>query len=482
MKKNKTLTIYVLVIIILVGCGKINSTSSIYAAAGEGYTDIVSIDNLLFSIPLYISNAATAVTQITDEMDYYSNNAYSYKDGSSTYILFCMDELVVIASKGTTFGFSQTISKEECLNNSPLINTWFKKDRKKFSYIEGQNSNYYKIIADVSAEVAITTELYGDFIGKLAVIETPDEEWGLFAGVASESFDSLSQQQSAFINSIAKSMTLYNKPENKEPDYDVVIDQNLKENIFSPTVSPVTDSVITDDTVSVEVPEQPIDTGKDEIIFNTEENTQALSQPTLMPKTNQEVEPSSNANKSISENHAGVNLNNQKKQNKEIGKAYQSDEYYMLSLGQCGILQCYGISDNNQPVIRINKIYTGNEAIVKIKEFCKKQQIYDYFDAPEGYSWHLAEYDVSYQNCTERGYINIRLTGLDGEKLVFRGVPVDQRTHDANYNIEEQDNCVYNNYCYYAVPNGCHEYALVCGDGNTSSDSQLLAAYYHIKL
>lgn len=176
----------------------------------------------------------------------------------------------------------------------------------------------------------------------------------------------------------------------------------------------------------------------------------------------------------------GMNLNNQKDMKKEIGKAYQSDEYNMLSLGQCGVLQCYGISSSNQPIIRINKIYTGNEAITKIKAFCKEQQIYDYFDPPEGYSWHLAEYDISYQNCTERGYINIRLAGLDGAALVYRGISVDPKTHDANYATSEENDCIYQNYCYYAVPNGCREYSLVCGDGNSNEENQLLAVYYHI--
>ncbi len=45
---------------------------------------------------------------------------------------------------------------------------------------------------------------------------------------------------------------------------------------------------------------------------------------------------------------------------------------------------------------------------------------YEYSTAPEGYSWHAIEYTLSIS--PEDLYVDIKLVGLDGEKLKYRGV------------------------------------------------------------
>ena len=133
------------------------------------------------------------------------------------------------------------------------------------------------------------------------------------------------------------------------------------------------------------------------------------------------------------------------------------------------------------PIIRINKIYTGKEA-KKIVNNSSNEFLIHGFEAPRGYTWHVAEYDVSYESCSEDIYINIKIEGLDGNKLYFRGIPCEERTYDSSYAVstDSAGNST-NHYVFYAVPNGCKEYVLKCGEGSPSKDNTLLAAYYLIQ-
>ena len=63
----------------------------------------------------------------------------------------------------------------------------------------GKKNDYYKIISNVTAEVVITSELYGDYSGKLATIESGDEEWSLFVGVVAPSTGAMSKEQAAMV-------------------------------------------------------------------------------------------------------------------------------------------------------------------------------------------------------------------------------------------------------------------------------------------
>ena len=68
-------------------------------------------------------------------------------------------------------------------------------------------------------------------------------------------------------------------------------------------------------------------------------------------------------------------------------------------------------------------------------------------------------------------YINVKLKGLDGENLRFRGIEYSQRCFDIQISQNEF-------YSYYAIPNGCPEYALEIGEGTINNS--LESGYYHI--
>lgn len=456
---------------IISGCSF--SKDSAYASPANGYTEITYLDNLSFYMPLNVINQATAVTQIVDGMEYNSNEIYSFNNGVDTYVLFCMDELIVLAQKGSSFDFFNTKDKVNALNNSGLLNTWFQPSGKRFSYVESQKNDIYKVIANVQAEVVITSELYGDYSGKLAVIQSGDAEWSLFVGAIAESTQALSENQLAVIDNITKSMCLKANVVKEEPVYDVVIDQTLKADEDAQKDIEETEEIaatVDEDTQpeTTEVTQTDTETQSTEVIADTEEQ---IAEPREDPEVKENAAPSKN----------GFNISNQRKRQKDLSKAYSSDIYSMLVPGQCGILSVFTKDGVQEPVIRLNKVYTGSEAVDKIKGYVATQDVYSYFDAPDGYTWHLAEYDVSYENCVGTPYINIKLIGLDGKNLVFRGVPVTKRTHDASYEQEVDGNNIYKMYCYYAVANGCHEYALECGDGTADNES-MPAAYYYINL
>lgn len=471
---KKCVILLLSVVLLLSGCGISKNTA--YSIPKSGYLEITYLDRLSFYVPQYIIKQATAVTQIEDGMEYNSNEIYSFNNGVDTYILFCMDELIILAQKGTNFHFSGSEDKKSCLENSGVLNTWFESSGKKLNYIDSEKSEIYKIIANVKAEVVITSELYGDYAGKLAVIESGEDEWSVFAGAIADSTSALSDDQLSVIDGITKSMSLKENVVKEEPTYDVVIEQSLKVNdnqkpeADSETSEEADKKDTVSDPVTDEIEEDPQSTGE----TGKETDPETDKEQTENPADQSPVEPDAS-----STHKRGFNVTNQRKQEKELDKAYSSDVYSMLKLGQCGILSTVSKDGVQEPVIRLNKVYTGEEAKRKIKQYADTQSIYDYFDAPDGYTWNLVEYDVSYQNCTSTPYINIKLVGLDGNNLVFRGVPVTKRTHDASYEQKVEGDNIYRMYCYYAVANGCHEYALECGDG-TVDDDILSSAYYYI--
>lgn len=413
------------IILLLLCCFIVGCQNKSEQGVKSNYSQITDVQGITFQVPSSVSTKATALSQIVDSSDYEFNSIYSYKNGTDTYILFCMKELIILANSGTNFNFQANENKEKCLESNELLNTWFSVPGNKLDYEEQKKDSYYKIIANVNAEVVITSNLYGDYTGKLAVINNGQNEWTLFVGSVSSTGEELSNAQNQFINNIVLSMTLNNEKK-EEKQYEIIVEET-----------------------------------------KLEPQEETIVQPNVIPSTNNDV---------ITEEKKGINITNLNQEKLDVHKVYNSDEYNMLYLGQAGYFTCNFMDEGEKLVVRANKVYTGEEADTIIKNYVKKQNIYEYFEAPDGYSWHVLEYDISYENCSTLPYINFKLKGLDGNKLVFRGIPIDERTHDAVILPKEKRLCTYNNYCYYAVPNGCHEYAIMCGDENG------ICTYYYISL
>ena len=82
----------------------------------------------------------------------------------------------------------------------------------------------------------------------------------------------------------------------------------------------------------------------------------------------------------------------------------------------------------------------------------------------------MVHYVVDDSGCNGHGYVNVKLRGMDGENLKFRGIAYSQRTYDISVSDTEF-------YSFYAVPNGCREYVLEIGEGAGKSEG-VVSAYY----
>lgn len=76
-----------------------------------------------------------------------------------------------------------------------------------------------------------------------------------------------------------------------------------------------------------------------------------------------------------------------------------SDIYHLLSIGMTGTYFAYDKDSENSLSsgdITIEQLYTGEDAVRIIKDYCASgESMYEYTDAPKGYSWHVVKYSLS---------------------------------------------------------------------------------------
>lgn len=196
-------------IMLLSGCSM--GKTSLYENAPSDYSIVYDVDGAQFAIPGRFISAATAVTEIREDSDFDAAWTYLYKNGEDQYMLFSMDQIVIACAKNTHFDFDEDEDKTAALDNSSIMGIWTSAVKKNLDYTDsGDASSEYKIIANTTAEVALTTNLFGDFVGKLSSIKSGDTEWSLFAGVPGDSMNDIPKEQLSVINSIAKSLTTGN--------------------------------------------------------------------------------------------------------------------------------------------------------------------------------------------------------------------------------------------------------------------------------
>lgn len=457
--------------------------------APDGYRTITAIDGVSFYVIQDAADTATAVSQISDNVDFDRDNYYSYKDGSSQYLLFNISGLVVAAQKGTNFHFETNGITENALKSSSVTGIWFDKSGKKIESDEKDGA--YTLQAN--GGVVITNELYGNFAGKLKVISDGTEEWSIFAGVEAGSYKEISKDDKAIINNIVGSIHF---AEHKEPPKDIyAVSLGIQE-----SDSTASQQITSDDTQRL--PEKNANSDEHTIAANhlnpTKQETKETDsqRETLSPTTsnsekyNETMIPGTDfiriSSSKADINHergASLNLTNQREIERSADNAYTSDAYSMLNIGDSGIFNVYDICTRSDetPIINISQLLTGKEAEKVIRNYCATSNApYGYFGPPNGCQWHVIKYSLNYKKCTGTPYIDIRLRGLDGEALLQRGIKYTSRTHDIfAFTMENSDGWIDNFYCYYAVPNGCSEYALEIG-GPVMNTSQLGTAFYQI--
>lgn len=507
----KTACLVMSMAMILTACG--NKKTASYEDAGEGYTTVSSVDGITFNIPLEFSSKATAVTRIANDQEFTTDGIYSYANGEDEYMFFCMDELVILANKGTSYNFSGTEVKESALSSSSVIDSMCSKLGKKFSYTESTDDGVYKIIGDVAENISITTELYGDYVGRLAVIEDGTTEWSVLAGVKGSSLSDISKEQLAVIDTVVSSMKAThgeNVIQTNTPDYDVVInDREVTEAAASEKSIPVSSEEpveIEDVPVATEKPVEE-DNKEDEVILDlgdAGDEKEVKEEPQPEEATESETELSEKKTETVPEPEEPIKeeaapeetevaiastesdekvRTNQKERDLTEEKVYSSGIYSLLKVGNYGIM--VGSDANgevNYPVVHLKAVYSGNDAVEIVKKQAASTTRYDYFEAPLGYSWQVAEYDIIYTGADPGHEIDVRMLGVDGNVLKYRGVPAPQRTYYVDYDIEDDsaNKTLRNVKVFYAVPNGCKEYVLKFGDGNVGTETEHYSAYFHL--
>ena len=472
MKKRIVLGSIITTLLFCSGC-----SGNLYESNANGYTQVKSVDGVYFDMADSWLEQATAITHISEENDY-SVGTYLYKNGESSYLLFNIDSIIVCVDNGSSYNFESTDSMAETLESTSLDGIWFTStDDKKLDYEESSKNGTYKMIASVNAAVSVTSELYGDFSGKLACIETGDYECSLFVGARAENYDDLSKNQKKLINHIVKSLTISDEEilsageteENTEASSDnITVVEPTEESEDTEIIEDTEEDVtITDENISTETEDDSLEAT--EIPVETEEIT--IEQDTEDSNVNSEA--TTEEAQSSADNFTALE-NNQSESTDTF-----SDIYHMLSIGATGTFQALNNTGDQFEAenITIENLYTGADAINIIKEYCNSKECpYKYEDAPAGTSWHCIEYTIDRQPTDL--YANIKILGLDGELLKHRGVSYTSRTHDIFYKMTSSDGRYSKMYCYYAVPNGCKEYMLQVGD--YIEDANTTAACYYI--
>ena len=445
----------------------------------NGYSTITSVAGCTFMVNSVFTDQATAVTQISDGIDFDRQGFYSYKNGTDQYMLFQLDGIVVAVEKGTTFNFDDYKDKEEALNNSSIMGIWFGTDKDGIKY----DKKDYRGEGIVTAQVVITNDLYNDFIGKLVCLKKDGEEWSMFVGIPGTRYKEVGKEAKNGIESIAESFHLSdNTGEFAEPEYAVVIsgdnvgqvvkaeeievkkEKPPKQTVSEPAAPVEESEKVSADSVSEQ--EEPVE----EVVVQEEKPTEAP----IEEKDEEEKKPETAAAKPT------VTVKSTVRNNASDDKAYSSSIYSMLSVGKSGVFEAKtGTGDGiTQMIVKLNAIQdskvTSNEVYNYVLKHMNDTILYE---APPGCHFESAEFEVSApEGASSIPYTDVRFVGADGKALKFRGIKYSTRTYDL---ISEDDMSGGKRIVYYAVPNGCTEYVLKFGDGDDINGWK--SAYYYVE-
>lgn len=420
--KNKTniiIVVIVAIVILAVLVSVIKPKEKIKDASASDYKLVTDVPGCEFEISKSISDNATAVTEISKNINFLNYETYSFKNGSDLFIIFNMKRYITIVKKGTHFNLS-TDNIKDSLKANDLQGIWFTPiDKEKVQ----KNGNKYSV--KVKAEVVITNELYNDFEGTLVTLEKDGEEWSMFTGYLNpEDKDSISMS-----NYIAKTF------ENAE-NYQVV------QADF--TIDVETDQVISINNEEIETP-----------IQITEESIKEVSQTPKEDKKEEEASSSESLTASAKEREIVT----------DEKTAYSSSIYSMLPVNSIGYMDILNedVGYLEPAYIKISKVYSEDETVTLINEL-KNMPGNEYISSieiPDNCHLEAIMYDVRYTSQTE-SYIDIELASVDGDTFRHRGVKYNNDTYLAITETTSANDWKSGNIVLYVIPNGCYEYALQC--------------------
>lgn len=409
----------------------------------DGYKVIRDVQGIEFQVNKEFSDYSTAVLEISKNIDFLDYQTYTYKNGKDTFLLFNMNSYIIIAKKGTCFDF-QSIGVEKSFLENSLDGIWFSPRGKK-PVIESSAEKY---VVAVTAQVVITPLVYNDFIGTLTTLTKDGEEWTIFAGTVSKAPD-------AYVESIEYTISTVMSVDIEESAYqEYAIAGNISGDI--PEKIDDNDSVYSDRVSAAEGNPLPDGIGNGDSGEPDDAGEEQGGDTFYIKET-------------------------LKRQDLEQGKVYESSPYAMLDMGYAGIASI--VNDNGgsytEAYIRIDQLFSKEETEELVEEYISSgESYYLEMEAQDGMHFEAVSYSVMYLDA-EPSYMNIKLCGLDGEDLRYRGVVYPHTTYDIYNRIESTDGWRSGYICFYAVPNGCTEYALSCGP--EAGRENRYTAYFYIK-
>ena len=91
-KTKRILSLILLASMLLTACGK---DGKMYGSGKEGYTRLDDVDGISFELVSSVARNATAITNISEDMEFEADQTYLYKDGENAYFIFNMRRLYV---------------------------------------------------------------------------------------------------------------------------------------------------------------------------------------------------------------------------------------------------------------------------------------------------------------------------------------------------------------------------------------------------
>ncbi len=435
------LAVSALLCVLLAGCG---GKKGVYEKSRRGYEMVTAVPGICFEIPEGLSEFATAVSKISDDMGFEPSITYEYKDLNGNYFLFCMEDVVIAAQKGTSYlSVAQEAGVEQAVTGKDLFGIWFGKTGKTLSYETDEQKGVVKLIADVNASVALTKELYNDFTGELAVVGSGEEEWSVFVGIPSTQYEKATEKSQDGIAHVARSMRLYDGNTAARPEEDLVEEET---ETLQDGLQDTGDGFLVVQEKETETAETSETAAEEETAEETGEETSGAAGEGTDVKT--------------------IQLNNQRK-GKTTSRASYSTVYSTLEAGDSGYAEVMDKQASLQSmVVTLDQVLQGGDA-AKLMMAAMGD---GFIPASAGMTWHAAEYHIDYSG-EEKLYLNILFTGMDGENLRYRGIRYSHKTYGIEYEGKR--------YACYMVPNGCTEYLVRFGDSPVEGAA---CAFYHVEV
>ena len=202
MKKKWIAVITAVCMISLFGC-----LHYLHEMQEEKYTVITSVNGVEFDVPKNYLTQATAITGISDDEDY-GTYTYVYSDGKSTYLLFDMDQIIMIVDNQTDYGLQNSTNIGETITEKPIDGVWFNLEDKADQYDMKIKNDAYRLIHTVRSDVSVTENQGGTFVGKFANVSVSGVECSMFVGARGECYSELDFDTKRMLEHIAKSLNI----------------------------------------------------------------------------------------------------------------------------------------------------------------------------------------------------------------------------------------------------------------------------------